>query len=239
MPLENAFPAIIFSKFSGGGPFASRLRRRLRATGGPPAAEPSLVGKHARAPPQIDFTPYVYVCKGLVSATFRQAFITPVPKKPRLDATSASSYRSMSNLSVLSKLLEYLVARQLMEYLSLIDLLPPLWFSTGSFYTAVLQVLSDILQAVDRGDLAALVLLDLSAAFDTLDHSILLECLRQTFGIGDTALRWFQSYLSSRKQYVRRGPNMSSVIYLVCGVPQGSVHFVLYNVDLLEVIDSY
>jgi len=57
MLLENAFPAIIFSKFSGGGPFASRLRRRLRATGGPPAAEPSLVGKHARAPPPNRFHP--------------------------------------------------------------------------------------------------------------------------------------------------------------------------------------
>ena len=104
-------------------------------------------------------------------------------------------------------------------------------------------MLSDILQAVDRGDLAALVLLDLSAAFDTVDHSILLERLQQTFGIGDTALCWFQSYLSSRKQYVRRGPNKSSITYLICGVPQGSVLgpilFVLYTVDLLRVIDSH
>jgi len=119
-------------------------------------------------------------------------------------------YRPISNLSVLLKLLERLVARQLMEYLSLADLLPPLQsgFRQGhSTETAVLRVLSDILQAVDRGDLAALVLLDLSAAFDTVDHSVLLERLQQTFGISDTALCWFQSYLSSRTQYVRRGPN--------------------------------
>ena len=104
-------------------------------------------------------------------------------------------------------------------------------------------MLADILQAVDRGDLAALVLLGLSAAFDTVSHPVLLERLQQTFGIGDTALRWFQSYLSSRKQHVRRGPNVSSVTYLVCVVPQGSVLgpilCVLYTFDLLRVIDSY
>ena len=53
-------------------------------------------------------------------------------------------------------------------------------------------MLADILQAVDCGDLAALVLLDLSAAFDTVNHPVLLERLQQTFGIGDTALHWFQ-----------------------------------------------
>jgi len=132
-----------------------------------------------------------------------------VPGPPRV-CLQTLHYRPISNLSVLLKLLERLVARQLMEYLSLADLLPPLQsgFRQGhSTETAVLRVLSDILQAVDRGDLAALVLLDLSAAFDTVDHSVLLERLQQTFGISDTALCWFQSYLSSRTQYVRRGPN--------------------------------
>jgi len=125
------------------------------------------------------------------------------------------------------------------------DLLPPLQsgFRQGhSTETAVLRVLSDILQAVDRGDLAALVLLDLLAAFDTVDHIILLERLQQTFGISDTALCGFQSYLSSRTQYVHRGSNKSSVTYLICGVPQGCVLgpilFVLYTVDLLRVIDN-
>ena len=102
------------------------------------------------------------LCKGLFPATFKEASITPVLKKPGLDATSVSSYRPISNLSVLSKLLECLVARQLMEYLSLADLVLPLQsgFRQGHFTeTAVLRVLADILQAVDRGDLAALVVL--------------------------------------------------------------------------------
>jgi len=85
-------------------------------------------------------------------------------------------------------LLECLVAHQTMNCLMLADFLPPLQsgFRRGhSTETAIL--LSDILQAVDHGDLAALILLDLSSAFDTVDHSILLEQLQQTFGIADTA----------------------------------------------------
>jgi len=104
-------------------------------------------------------------------------------------------------------------------------------------------VLSDILQTVHPADLAALVLFDLSAAFDMVDHSILLQCLQQTSGIADTAVCWFQSYLSSGKQYIHQGPNKSSVSYLICGMPQvsvlGPILFVLYMTDLLRVIDSY
>ena len=128
---------------------------------------------------------------GHFPAAFKEAFITPIVKKPGLDTTNASSYRPISNLSVLSKLLERLVVRQLMEYLSSADLMPPLQsgFRQGhSTETAVLRVLSDILQAVDNGDVAALVLLDLSAAFGTVDHSILLQRLHLTFGIDDTCL---------------------------------------------------
>ena len=77
-----------------------------------------------------------------------------------------------------------------MEYLTLANLLPQLQsgFRQGhSTETAVLRVLSDILQAVDRGDVAALVLLDLSAAFDTVDHEVLLQRLSETFGVTDVA----------------------------------------------------
>jgi len=108
---------------------------------------------------------------------------------------------------VLLKQLERLVARQLRDYLLSADLLPPLQFGFRrghSTQTAVLQVLSDILQAVNRGNSAALVLLDLSTAFDTVDHEILLQRLRVTFSIHDTVHRWFQSYLLGRTQYVRR-----------------------------------
>jgi len=116
-------------------------------------------------------------------STFKEAFTTPAMKKYRLDVTNAQSYRPISNLLVVSKLLERIVAQQLKTYLQSSGLLPSLQsgFRPGhSTETAVLRVLSDLLQAVDSGDVAALVLLDLSAAFDTLDHAIL--CRRLSYG---------------------------------------------------------
>ena len=86
------------------------------------------------------------------------------------------------------------VVRQMMGYLSSADLLPSLQseFRYGhSTETAVLWVLSDIIKAVDRGDTAALILLDLSAAYDTVDNALLLQRLQTTFGIDDSAHRWF------------------------------------------------
>jgi len=112
-----------------------------------------------------------------------------------------------------------------MTYLSFYDLLPSLQsgFRPGHFTeTAVLRVLSDILLAADRGDVSAFVLLDMTAPFDTVKQSILLQLLQSTFGICNTAHRWFPSYLSSRKQHVWRGSGRSSTTYLVCGVSQGS-----------------
>jgi len=153
--------------------------------------------------------------EGHFPAVFKGAFVV---KKPGLDATDTSSYRPISNLLVLSKLLEHLVVSQLMKYLTSADLLPLLQtgFRPGhSTETAVLLVLSDILQAVDRGDSVALIILDLSAAFVTVDHSILLQRLQTSFGISENAHRWFQSYLSGSSQYDRPGPTRMSITCLV------------------------
>jgi hypothetical protein len=94
-------------------------------------------------------------------------------------------------LTVVSKILERLVARQLTAYLKQHDLLHRLqsaYRSAHSTETAVLRVLSDILLAIDSGDVAVLAMLDLSAAIDSVDHQILLQRLRMTFGISDLVL---------------------------------------------------
>jgi len=125
-----------------------------------------------------------------------------------------------------------------MDYLQYADLSG---FRPGhSTETAVLR---NILLAVDRGDVAALILLDLSAAFDTVDYEILLQRLQTTYGISDVAHRWFRSNLLDRSQYVRIGTSRSSVIDLICGVPGGSVLgpvlFILYTAGLISLIESH
>ena len=133
---------------------------------------------------------------GVVPSIFKSAYVTPLLKKADLDPADAKSYRPISNLTVLSKLLERLVARQLLDYLTTSKLLPTLqsaYRAHHSTETAVLRVLADILRAVDSGDLALLTLLDLSAAFDTVDHVTLLRRLEVSYGLGGTVHSWFAS----------------------------------------------
>ena len=89
--------------------------------------------------------------------------------------------------------------------------------------TALTRIHNDILRAIDDGECVILVLLDLSAAFDTVDHNILITRLKYRFGITGKALGRTQSYLSGRTQFVKIGAERSSSWSLFCCVPQGSV----------------
>ena len=130
------------------------------------------------------------ISTGAVPTAFKVATITPLPKKPGLDTADAKNYRPISNLSVLSKMLERVVARQLVNYLNINKLFPDRQSAYRTFHsteTVLADLLSDILLAIDSGNFSLLSLLDLSAAFDTLDHDILLRRLHLSFGMSSTA----------------------------------------------------
>ena len=150
---------------------------------------------------------------------------------------------TVSNLTFMSKVVERIVAGQLVQYLQSNDLMPRLqsaYRRHHSTETALLRVVSDILRAADCQHVTLLCLLDLSAAFDCVDHSILIQRLLQSFGIGGSAIAWIQSFLRDRTQQVSYADGLSVIIQLVFGVPQGSVLgpllFLLYTAELFDII---
>jgi len=182
----------------------------------------------------------------VVQPAFQSAYICPLIKKSGLDEEDAKNYRLISNLPVASKLLERLVAQQLIKYLSDHNLLPDRQSAYRVFRsteTVIAHVLSDILTAMDKGDIAALTLLDLSAAFDTVDHATLLRRLQISFGLGGSALSWFHSYLSQRRQHVVHQSNSSPSSDVEFAVPQGSVLgpilFIMYMADVTRIVERH
>jgi len=118
--------------------------------------------------------------EGSLPATQKTAIITPVVKKPGLDPEEPQNYRPISNLTFISKVIERIVTNQIKAHLADNDLMPSVqsaYRQGHSTETAVLKVISDIIDAADTQKVTLLGLLDMSAAFDTVDHKILLERL--------------------------------------------------------------
>ena len=136
------------------------------------------------------------------------------------------NYRPITNLSFVSKLIKRVVSSHLDEHLALYDLLSPSQsaYRAGlSTETALLALQNDLLLAASRSDGCVVLLLDLSAAFDTVDHGILIDRLSSHCGLGGTALSWFASYLSGRTQSFVIDGVFSHPVDVIYGVPQGSV----------------
>ena len=187
-----------------------------------------------------------YLEKGCVPDDLKHANILPLIKKDNLDKDILKNYRPVSNLTFVSKLLEKVVAERLKNHLNKYDLWSTMQSAYRSFHsteTALLRVQNDLVNYIGKKNLAALVLLDLSAAFDTIDHDILLRRMSARFGITGTSLKWFESYLSNRSQCVQIENSTSAKKKLHFGVPQGSVLgpllFTLYVSPIADITQQH
>ena len=156
----------------------------------------------------------------------KTAIILPKLIKANLSPLELSSYRPVSNLSILSKLLERLVVRRLLKHLNNNNLLPDnqsAYRRYHSMETALLRLVSDIVTESETGKITLLSLLDMSAAFDTVDHALLLSKLEQCYAICEKVYDWISLYLKDRSQTVHYQSSNSTRRVLKYGVPQGSV----------------
>ncbi len=182
---------------------------------------------------------------GIFPSAFKQARITPLLKKPTLNPTLLGNYRPVSLLPFIAKTLERVVFNQVTAFLTQNNLLDSnqSGFRSGhSTETALLSVVEDLRLAKTASKSSLLILLDLSAAFDTVNHQILLSTLLRK-GISGTALQWFDSYLSDRSFKVSWRGEVSKSQHLATGVPQGSVLgpllFSVYMASLGSVIQKH
>ncbi|KAI2648194.1 RNA-directed DNA polymerase from mobile element jockey [Labeo rohita] len=176
---------------------------------------------------------------GIVPDCLKHATVKPLLKSPSLDPTVLSNFRPISNISFLSKIFQ-----QMQRFLNdnkIFDIFQSGFRKFHSTETALIKVMvNDVLMVTDSRDSVVLVLFDLSAAFDTVDHEVLLARLEQVVGIRGTVLSWFQSYLKNRSFSINIGQYYYlGAVPLSCGVPQGSILapllFSLYMLPLASI----
>ena len=179
---------------------------------------------------------------GVVPVDMKHALVTPILKKPGLDVNSLANYRPVSNLSFVSKTLERYVANELRRHIDANGFNDPFqsaYRPRHSTSTALVRIHEDMTQAIDSRRGVLLLLLDVSAAFDTLDHTILLLRLRD-IGLSQTVFTWFTSYLAGRTNAIKILEATSAPRLIHHGVPQGSVlGLMLFNMYILPIADIF
>ena len=183
---------------------------------------------------------------GVFPSPLKQGRVTPLLKKSGLDQSDMANYRPITNLSSMSKILEKLAIRRLRPHV----------MSTGRFSecqsayrlghsteTALLKVVNDVVTSACDRQTTVLLSLDISAAFDSIDHDILLDRLGTDFGISGSALGWLRSFVVGRTQYVAVGTERSPPAHCTSGVPQGSVLgpllFAMYISPMASVVAAH
>ena len=167
---------------------------------------------------------------GKVCQDLNEALLRPLVKG-NLDYNLLHSFHPVSDLSYLSKLIEHVVAKQLIRYTETTNQMETYQSAYREHFsteTALLRVKSGILEAINKKESMCLIMLNLSAAFDSLEHSLILTHHKYHFGITDTCLEWFEDYLTGRNQ--REVVTDSDGVHakstkraLRQGIPQGSV----------------
>ena len=155
---------------------------------------------------------------GYFANAWKTTVVHPLLKKPGLDLLF-KNFRPIRNLHFVSKLTERAVANQIQSLMFKNNLFPQLqsaYRSHHSTETALLKVKNDLLIIMDKGHVSLLVLLDLSAPFDTVDHKILLKTLQMKLGVCGSALSWFKSYLEGRSQRICIKETLSQSFDSVC-----------------------
>ncbi|XP_047123408.1 uncharacterized protein LOC124806480 [Hydra vulgaris] len=163
---------------------------------------------------------------GIFPTSYKVAQITPIPKKSGLAEFDLTNLCPISNLNTISKILEKLALSRLHPHVTSSVNFNPLQSGFRSYHsteTALLNICNDILLNIDDGLTTILLSLDISSAFDTIDHSLLITCIKNNFGVTDIALKWLTSYLHSLKSFVSIGSSNSRLIASSTGVPKGSV----------------
>ena len=167
-------------------------------------------------------------------------------KKSDLDPEILKNYRPVSNLNFISKIVEKVIMQRLDEHLtqhSLHDPLQSAYRKDHSTETAITKIHHDIITSLDEGRCTVLASLDLSAAFDTVDHDILLHRLWTYYGIRGIAHQWFSSYLRDRQTKICINSSYSESRRLKCGVPQGSVLgarlYTMYTRQMSAIMDNH
>ena len=173
---------------------------------------------------------------------FQKSSHYPILKKPQFNSLSPSNYRPISNLSIHSKILERVISSQLITYLTT-NKIPNIFQSAyiPHKYTesALTLITSDLLSGLNNNRGTILFLLDMSSAFDTLDHNVRIYRL-SAIGITGIALNWFTSYITNRSSSVRSNTYYSPIHSITHGLTQGSVLGpLLFNIYLLPIFEIF